>query len=158
MEVVVGLYCKVNAQEVFETVTSHVCPAPACGKKANETIKFCPQCGTKIEAIHKKRKITDSSPSNLLPAEFESCAFQMEGVDRDIWLLDVPIFKANGEFLNVTMGDESRIHAMGVDMNGLKEAFHIADKCEKLQALLSYMKSTYGEQSIELKYGAVCHW
>lgn len=158
LSVNIGFYFQVKEQlkEISNTIkccTNIQCKAN--GKSSSQ--KFCSECGSEVKEKTSSQTKKISSAYKLLPDSFEDLICNFEGLDDSIWVFNFSIEEEEKycrSFDKYSDDKPLEIPYSEIDkkINLLKESN------TEIKEIIKYMTDTYGEDSIDLKYGAFSYY
>jgi hypothetical protein len=154
----VGFYFHVKKQlkEISNTVST--CINKQCdthGKWSNQ--KFCSECGSEVQSLTSVKTESIACPSKLLPEEFEDSICSFEGLDDTFWVFNFSIAEEDKYCRSFDRYSEEK--ALEIPYFEINEKINsLKENDEEIKRIMKYMNDTYGENSIDLKYGVFSYY
>jgi hypothetical protein len=152
--VVIGHYFKVSSQEKLRKESKMTCVNTSCrnhGNKLQE--RFCGKCGGQVQNMSFSSLITSNNPWDLLPRDLADAVCSWEYGDQDVWGINIKIPGGSGSRFEEHQGGPAIVITPELIV---KEREAVLAN-ETLKSIIGYMQQTYGQNSIELLYGAYCY-
>lgn len=149
--VVIGHYFKVSSQEKMRSESKMTCVNTSCkSHKSNLQERFCGKCGGQVQKMSFSVPITSNNPWDLLPRNLADAVCSWEYGDQDVWGINIKIPGGSGTRFEEHQGGPAIVITPELIV---KEREAVLSN-ETLKSVIEYMQKTYGQDSIELVYGA----
>lgn len=158
LSVNVGFYFQVKEQlkEISNTVST--CINKQCkthGKWSNQ--KFCAECGSEVQSVISVKRENTASSYKLLPEDFEDTICSFEGLDETFWVFNFSI-EDDSKFCR-SFDKYSNEKPLEIPYSEIENKITaLKENNEEVKGIIKYMTDTYGEDSIDLKYGVFSYY
>jgi hypothetical protein len=158
LSVNVGFYFNVKEQLKEISNTVKCCTNAQCkvnGKSSSQ--KFCSECGNEVKEVTSSKTKKSSSVHELLPENFGDVICSFEGLDDSIWVFNFGIEEEDKYCRSFDKySDDKPLEIPYSEID--KKISLLKENNTEIKKIIKYMTDTYGEDSIDLKYGAFSYY